>query len=40
VLHNKLNKKHKILITQSGQVVFGFFIISSVMYMLKSFLYI
>ena len=38
VLHNKLNKKHKILITQSGQVVFGFFIISSVMYMLKSFL--
>jgi len=40
VLHNKLNKKQKILITQSGQVVFGFFIISSVMYMLKSFLYI
>ena len=40
LLHNKLNKKHKILITQSGQVVFGFFIISSVMYMLKSFLYI
>ena len=40
LLHNKLNKKHKILITQSGQVVIGFFFISSVMYMLKSFLYI
>ena len=40
VLHNKLNKKHKILITQSGQVVFGFFIISSVMYVLKSIFFI
>ena len=40
LLHNKLNKKHKILITQSGQVVIGFFFISSLIYMLKSFLYI
>ena len=40
LLHNKLNKKHKILITQTGQVVIGFFFISSLMYMLKSFLYI
>ena len=38
LLHNKLNKKHKILITQSGQVVIGFFFISSLIYMLKSFL--
>ena len=37
LLHNKLNKKHKILITQSGQVVIGFFFISSLIYMLKSF---
>ena len=40
LLHNKLNKKHKILITQSGQVVIRFFFISSLIYMLKSFLYI
>ena len=40
LLHNKLNKKHKILITQSGQVVIGFFFISSIMYMLKCLLYI
>ena len=40
LLHNKLNKKNKILITQTGQVVIGFFFISSLMYMLKSFLYI
>ena len=39
LLHNKLNKKNKILITQTGQVVIGFFFISSLMYMLKSFLY-
>ena len=39
LLHNKLNKKNKILITQTGQVVIGFFFISSFMYMLKSFLY-
>lgn len=38
LLHNKLNKKHKILITHSGQVVIGFFFISSLIYMLKSFL--
>ena len=40
LLHNKLNKKHKILLTQTGQVVIGFFFISSVMYMLKFFFYI
>ena len=39
LLHNKLNKKNKILITQTGQVVIGFFFISSFLYMLKSFLY-
>ena len=39
LLHNKLNKKNKILITQTGQVVIGFFFITSLMYMLKSFLY-
>ena len=40
LLHNKLNKNHKILITQSGQVVIGFFFISSIMYLLKCLLYI
>jgi hypothetical protein len=40
LLHNKLNKKHKILLTQTGQVVIGFFFISSLMYMLKFFFYI
>ena len=40
LLHNKLNKKHKILLTQTGQVVIGFFFISSLLYMLKSFFYI
>ncbi len=40
LLHNKLNKKHKILLTQTGQVVIGFFFISSFLYMLKSFFYI
>ncbi len=40
LLHNKLNKKNKILLTQTGQVVIGFFFISSFLYMLKSFFYI
>jgi len=40
LLHINLNKKHKLLITQSGQVVIGFFIISSVMYVLKSIFFI
>ena len=40
LLHNKLNKKYKILLTQTGQVVIGFFFISSLLYMLKSFFYI
>ena len=40
LLHYKLNKKHKILLTQTGQVVIGLFLISSVMYMLKFFFYI
>lgn len=34
------NKKHEILITQSGQLAIGFFLISSVIYLLKLFLYI
>ena len=42
LFHKKLNKnkKHEILITQSGQLAIGFFLISSVIYLLKLFLYI
>jgi hypothetical protein len=38
IFHNKLNKKHKILITQSGKSVIIFFLVALGSYMLKSFL--
>jgi len=38
LFHNKLNKKHKILITQSGKAIIVFFIVALGSYMLKSFL--
>lgn len=38
LFYNKLNKKHQILITQSGQLAIGFFLISSGFYLLKLFL--
>ena len=38
IFHNKLNKKHKILITQSGKSVILFFLVALGSYMLKSFL--
>ena len=38
LFHNKLNKKHKILITQSGKSVILFFLVALGSYLLKSFL--
>ncbi len=38
LFHNKLNKKHKILITQSGKSVILFFLVALGFYLLKSFL--
>lgn len=38
LFHNKLNKKHKILITQSGKAIIVFFFVALGSYMLKSFL--
>ena len=38
LFYNKLNKKHQILITQSGQLAICFFLISSGFYLLKLFL--
>ena len=38
LFHNKLNKKHKILITQSGKVIIVFFLVAIGSYLLKSFL--
>jgi hypothetical protein len=38
LFYNKLSKKHKILITQSGKSVILFFLVALGSYMLKSFL--
>lgn len=38
LFYNKINSKHKILITQSGKSVIVFFLISLALYLLKSFL--
>ena len=38
LFHNKLNKKHKILITQSGKAIIVFFIVALGSYILKPFL--
>lgn len=37
LLFNKLNKKHKILITQSGKIIIGCFLFSSILCLLKVF---